>query len=365
VTGAFEPDVDLAVAELETAARKADAEAGVAILHRLVDVLSFDPARAYRDELRAARVAAASSSVMLDAAIEVLKRDRSEPDQLRWIAFVVGSTAARRSRQRSKGHVVLGLVDGEFGDRPLRPHFEALSYLNDPLQGLRVGYALELEALDALKSHPGVVHAVSYFIAELRKCDADEIGEAELRQGVELASKAIQLYEHARFYYTRARLRRELGEFDQARDDLLRAIELEGSVSGDSQKRQVDYAIELSLVDVDRQTVKTRRAFEQELTDARSRLEETEAGVDRRLQQLESRTEDAVRMIEGAELRLIQVAAFVTAAVGLVQFTAGTIGDRPFLSALGLVLGFGVVLLGFVFVLSAVLARRRISGRAT
>jgi hypothetical protein len=75
--------------------------------------------------------------------------------------------------------------------------------------------------------------------------------------------------------------------------------------------------------------------------------------------QVGEQTRKAIDRVDRAEIRLVEVVAFIIAAVGLVQFTLGAVNKRSFLGALGLEVAFGVIMFGAVYFLSWLLRRPR------
>ena len=248
----------------------------------------------------------------------------------------------------TKAEQIRAVAETEFSDHRIALHFRGLSYLNEATQGLRRGYELERQALDAFPRHAGILHATAYFIVELRQCVAPEIGDAELAEGIRLVDQALS-EPRARFYYTRARLYRYLGKFDDARDDLRKAIDLEDRSAKDYLERFVDYSIQLSLVEADQAADAARQTL-QATIDAQLAAAEEQVGT---------QAQQALDRVDRAEIRLVEVVAFIIAAVGIVQFTVGGVAKRSFLGALGLEIAFGLILFGAVYFLSWLLRRPR------
>lgn len=293
-----------------------------------------------RDAL-AYEVAATRLAVELMPDIQDLARRRlAAPgggEATRFLLLICGVIACRRMHDRVTARTLIDATRDEFREIPLYWHFRALTYLlHGSATDLRDGLEAAEIAHDDLPDNPGVLHTLACFHADLI-----ETGRAptshDLAEPLELVDKAISLAERAspevralyrgRFYYTRARFLRRLERYDDARSDLLKAIELENRASADHAQRIADYLVELALIDADRSL--TRLASKHGM--------------------FEERLVETAQRLEGAELRVISVVAFVTGLLAIVQVSVGTIGaGRPFWQVLAIICLLAVVLLSAV-----------------
>ena len=145
--------------------------------------------------------------------------------------------------------------------------------------------------------------------------------------------------DYAKYYYTRARLSRLLGEYESARADLARAVELEDRKSADYRDRVAVYLMERGVLDADR----SLRELLGQAREAVSVLDERVSQVDQSMRE--------------SQIRVIESIAFVSAILGLVLTSGSALQQRSTTDALVILAGLAVVLLGSVAIGSAILQK--------
>ncbi len=222
----------------------------------------------------------------------------------------------------------MDLVRGEFGQLPLFKHFDALALEGGSKRQLRRGLALEREVLsqEGGRIHAGGAHLIARFILQLSECD-ETIGQAEFEEALESVNDAIDSRaRYAKFFATRASVYTHLGRFDEAREDLVKAISYEDRDSVDAPDRIAEYKFERRMIEVQR----------------------TLRSVTRQAKSLESRSEKTAERLRGAELSVISAVAFIAAILSLIQITLDNIDNRPLGESLVVVGSFAVILFGAV-----------------
>lgn len=308
----------------------------------------LDPGRPERYEL-----AATTFAVAIDGAVD-LARDALGRDDLqseaRFLFFAIGAIRCRRASDRAASREWFEVADAAVRREPLFKHLEALTYDGGNLRELRRGVELERDAHRALRPFAGGAHGIATFLFQIAESDGvpREEEEALLSEALDYVGEALDTRpRYAKFHYTRGRILRRLGQYGEARDALLQAIELESRDSVDANERVRDYRLELALIAVDQST---RRVD----TESKKRLED----VDRKLDELEERTTTTVDRLKDAEVGVVTAVAFVASAIALVQVTVGNLGNRPFLEVIAILAAFGAILFGAVAVGSAIIRRR-------
>ena len=273
--------------------------------------------------------------------------DHRELDaKTRFLIFTMGAIACRRSTDRMNTRTLFGGAGEEFDDIPLFKHLEALSYDGGSLRDLRYGLELEREAYRRIRPQAGSAHAQALFIVQIVEQSEQNSEEDDrlLGEGLDLVDEAIsQRDDYAKYHYTRGRLLRQLGDSRGARAALLRAIELENRTSVDAPDRLRDYRLELKLVTLDRTIREAAEASE---------------AVAGRADRLEQAVKDTDSRLKDAQIPVVAAVGFIATAIGLVQVTLNQAEKRPFIEAFGLVVAFGIVLFGTVYVGLALLRRR-------
>jgi tetratricopeptide (TPR) repeat protein len=266
-----------------------------------------------------------------------------EGERFRFLATAIAFNGYRRDRQFSRARSLLESISPIYGGIPLLAHFQAMAMQGSGIEGLRRGVTWAEQAHRLLPDNPGATHTNAVAIADL--CDAGGISDPaaerrELEGALLLVDDAIRVFPNrARFYHTRARIRRRLRDYDSARSDLDRAIEIEPRTDLDSRERIATYLIERSLVDSDRAV--------------RAMIDEAQATS----LKLTSQTELLRRDLAESQIKVVEVIGFVGAVLGLVIATGSTFGSRPMPEALLLLAGMAVILLSAVAVGSWILQR--------
>jgi hypothetical protein len=276
---------------------------------------------------------------LIGLAEKVLRNDDGEP-ALRFLCVAIAFNGRRRERHPDAARGVLDHAAAEFGGVPLFGHFQAMALEDGPVADLRRGLELAWAAHAQLPDNAGIDHTCAVFIADLASNDDFPDPGPELRHGLELVNEAIERYhDKGRFYHTRARLKRLLHDYDGARVDIARAIDLERQ-GDDAPERRVVYLIERSMIDADRH-----------IAHLASVAEESNA-------RLTADTDKLKATLEASQIQAIEVIGFVTAILGLVMATLGEIRGQSPQDALIVLAGVAVLLFGAVFFGSWMLRRR-------
>jgi tetratricopeptide (TPR) repeat protein len=272
--------------------------------------------------------------------------ERTDLDRAaRFLIFTMGVIACRRRTDRVNARTLFGGVGREFEDVPLFKHLQALSYDGSSLRDLKRGLELEREAYETIRPQAGAAHAIASFIVQIvEQTEETSSGDKDLlREALSYADEAVdQRPDYAKFYFTKGRIHRHLGEWTQARDALLEAVERENRSTADAPDRLRDYRLELSLVGVDQ----AMRRLNRQSAEATAAAAGKAATVETRVNELEEEVDKTLDRLQSAQVSVITAVAFVASAIGLVQVTARGFGDRPFGEVLALVAAFAVVLFG-------------------
>ena len=283
----------------------------------------LDPTDAEHFELEATRLVELRDDTVKFAGAAVKRPGLDETT--RFLIFTMGAIGCRRATDRLNATELFGGIGNQFDHIPLFQHLKALSLDEGSLDELKRGLRLERTALEAMGgNHPGASHAIASFTVQIaEQGDAETAGPKQLEEALNLAEDAIaKRPDYAKFYYTKGRILRRLGKLEEARNALHRAVELEHRDSASAGDRLRDYRLELRLVAVDQQS---RAAAE-------------------RVEDLDERVKQTTKRLESAQVGALAGVAFVASAVGLLQITAGSFGDRPFLEVIGIVTSFAVIL---------------------
>ena len=307
--------------------------------------LRLDDPREY--ELAATRLATEAPN-MADRASR-LALDQSLPQEERLLATVVAAIAFRRSRLRSRGQFFLESVGGTLPATPLLTHMRALAHAGGDPEQLRTGRDLARRARSEMPDNPGVAHSLATFIADLAYCDDDSCDDDELHAALRLVDDALLTEQRPRYYYTKGRIHRRLGNYEEARAALTTAIVLEDRAALDYRERLTDYVVEMSLVDADRTIAKL-------ISQSREALEQSQSAVD----EVDRRLEAALERFRDAQYRTVETIAFFASALALIQFSAVALGNEmPFWQSLSIIAVLGLVL--FAAVLVGAYALRRVT----
>jgi tetratricopeptide (TPR) repeat protein len=327
-------NADGLIAELQTANDDADRIRIFGELARINDPL--EEARAY--EVLSARIAARVVGIIPFCAR--LSADHNASTEVRIFAAVTGATACRRSRRWAEGRDILGHVRELQRDYPILLHMYALTYRGGEPAELRRGVRAAEEAYAKLPGNPGVAHSLAAFLTDIAYLDAESAdNSATLARALELVNEAIGLEPSARFYFTRAKINRKLGRFDDAKADLAIAMENEDPTSVDHRHRIAEYMLESNLVDADRAT----RHYNQRTKEL---MDSTEA----KILSLDARIDEATARAAGAQLQTISALAFFASLLALIQFTALILGKGYAVGqALAVVAAMAVVIFAAVF----------------
>jgi tetratricopeptide (TPR) repeat protein len=188
--------------------------------------------------------------------------------------------------------------------------------------------------------NPGIAQQVASFVSELGSVGGLKDPAVELRDAVALVNGAIDANPaYAKYYYTRARLSRLLGDYGPARADLNRAVELEDRRSVDYRDRVAVYLMERGVLDADRS-----------LRDLLAQASGAVAVLDQRVGQVD-------QSMRESQIRVIESIAFVSAILGLVLTSGNALQQRSTTDALLILAGMAIVLLSSVALGSYVLQR--------
>lgn len=270
---------------------------------------------------------------------EVLRHDDGQP-ALRFLCVSLVFNWLRREHHLSRARVMLDQVAAEFDDVPLFLHYRAMALEEGSTSDMRRGLELAEEAHLRLPDNAGIAHTCAVFIADLASNDAFADPKPELHRGIALVNEAIDKFgRRGRFYHTRARLRRLQQEYDRARIDIARAIDLEDRAGDDSKERLATYLIERSMIDADQSIARLAKSA-QESND-----------------RLTAATEKLKSSLDASQIQAIEVISFVAAILGLVLATMGEIKSQSPTDALTVLSGVAILLFGAVFLGSWLLRR--------
>jgi hypothetical protein len=306
---------------------------------RELSAVASDPDVSSRDyELLATRVATLPVENIMSVTNR-LAEDSTETDQVRVFAAVTCATACRRMRVQSGGRHVIRSVQHLEQTYPILRHMRALTYLDGPPSELHDGLALAESAYAAMPENPGVAHALACFLVDSSRLDGMEPEDnPRLTRALGLVNDALRSEVRPSFFYTRAKIHRKLGNFQEAKADLVTAIENEDRQSVDHVERIMGYVVESSLVDVNRTTSELLRRAQDAVTETRNKVAE-----------IETDTAAALERIREAQARTVETIAFFAGALALIQFTAITMGKGYDVGeAVVLILVLGVVLFGAI-----------------
>lgn len=321
-------------------------EEKIASIRSLAEV--YDSVTEARDyELLATRIA----TVPVNGIIRLTSRiaeDKNEPNTVRVFAAVTCATACRRSRIQSEGRHVVRSVQTLEHAYPILRHMRALSYLDGPPSEVREGLGLAESAYGSMPHNPGVAHSLACFLVDVSYMDGSDTEDIpRLQRALGLVNDALARETRPRFFYTRARIHRKLGNFREAKADLATAIDHEDRESSDHRERITSYLIESSMVDADRSTSELIRRSQESIAVARNQILE-----------METKMGDSLARIREAQVRMVETIAFFASALALIQFTAVTLGKGyNLVEAVTLVGALGLVL--FVAVISGAILLRR------
>jgi hypothetical protein len=299
-----------------------------------------DAANSYQYESRATAIATRWPE-LLALCDQVARAGDGETEKFRFLCVAVAFNGYRRERRFNLARAVLDSVEALHGQIPLFAHFRAMSVQGQGTDGLRNGLEWADRARHLLPDNPGVTHTSAVLIADLADSgglqDEDNV---EISRGLEFAKEAIRAFpDHGRFYHTRARLRRLSRDYDGARSDLARAIDMESREDVDSRERIATYVIERSLVDSD-------QAIRRMITRAEAKSDA-----------LTTRTEELQRSLAGSQIQIVEVIGFVAAVMGLVLLTGTAFAGRDLSESLTLLAGLALVLFSAVAIGSWMLRR--------
>jgi tetratricopeptide (TPR) repeat protein len=332
---------DQLILQLETAPEKDK----LAIFARLADI--FDPiTEARRYEILGVQVATRTTNIVPFCLSILANHDAGT--ELRVFAAVVGASACRRNRRRSEGQAILRQVKDLEQNYPILLHLYAITFRGGEPAELRRGLREAEQAYARLRPNSGAAHDLAAFLTDLAYLEDDEeIASNNLQRALVLVNEAIQEEPRGRFYYTRGRINRKLGNLEAAKSDLEVAIETEDSSAIDYRHRITEYILESSLVDADRAT----QHFQRRAAAAIDQSEERNI-------RLETRVDEASEKFAGTQLQIISTLAFFASILALIQFAALTLGKGYNLTqALILVGALGFILFSAIVVGSLMLRR--------
>lgn len=270
---------------------------------------------------------------------DLLRRHDDDP-AMRFLCLSIAFNGLRRERHFTRARLLLDMVAAEFDGVPLLLHYQAMSLQDGSVADMSQGLEYAERAHVRLPDSPGIAHTCAVFIAELVSNDAFPNPGPELERGIALVNEAIERHPRGRFFHTRARLRRLQQDYDRARIDIAKAIDLEDPKDSDSRERVASYLIERAMIDADRSLARI----------AKSAKESND--------QLATETKRLKTALEGSQIQTIEVIGFVTAILGLVLATMGEIKAQSPTDALTVLSGVAVLLFSAVFLGSWMLRRR-------
>lgn len=333
------PDKQSLIESLRTTA---ETEQRIGLLQAYANERNVPDKSGTYDYERDASDLAAAVPGLVQLAEGVVRGGTGDP-ALRFLCASIAFNGLRRQDHFGRARAILDQVAAEFGDVPLFLHYQAAAMAGGSIADMRQGLEWATKAHALLPDNAGVAHTCAVLIADLASNDAFENPKDELGRGIDLVNEAITGYgKRARFYHTRARLRRLHQDYDRARIDIAQAIDLEDAEGIDSSKRIAIYLIERSMIDADRSIARLATKA-QESND-----------------RLTTATEKLQRSIDSSQIQLIEVIAFVTAILGLVMATMGEIRNQSPQDALTVLAGVAVLLFGAVL-LGSWLLRRKMS----
>jgi len=229
---------------------------------------------------------------------------------------------------------------------PILLHLYAITFRGGEPAELRRGLRAAEQAYARLRPNAGAAHDLAAFLMDLAYIEDDEeIASRNLQRALGLIDEAIQEEPRGRFYYTRGRINRKLGNLEAAKSDLEIAIETEDPSTIDYRHRITEYILESSLVDADRATQHFQRRAEAAIDQSEERIAKPE-----------TRVNEANEKFAGTQLQIISTLAFFASILALIQFAALTLGKGYNLTqALILVAVLGFMLFSAIIIGSLIL----------
>jgi hypothetical protein len=323
-------------------------------------VLSLAEARDPREDARASEVLAIRAIDRQEhdvvGLLEHIVRDDNVAESARVFAAVLCSITCRRQHRRVYGRQVISFVQALEETYPILIHMQALSYIDGNEADLRYGLFLAEKALALMPENPGTQHSLADFLVTVSYLDSD-VSVETLGRAYDLVTRAIDETHWPRYFYTRARIERRLGEFKDAKNDLAEAIKLEDVNAPRRQDRIRDYLLESRLVDADRTTSGGIEQARTALSNAEQSVEDMRKSIDDRIGDIQTKAEERVGemrksiddRIGDIQTKVVETIAFFAVVLALVEFSASTLRKGFGLGgSLLMIIVLGVTLFGAV-----------------
>ncbi|MFE4525733.1 hypothetical protein ACFRCQ_27195 [Cytobacillus firmus] len=253
-------------------------------------------------------------------------------NQILFASFVILTIYARRMKNISQFREIVERFGEKFIDFPLYPHILSLLYkeigTNDAIEQ---AVAFAREATQNLPNQVGVLHNYAEAVVHIKE-HGFMVSQEELQEAYTYINRVVHLSpRYAKFHCTRGRILAALGKFNEAKEAIRKAIDMEESSKKDYAIRINDYLYHLSRV----QTNEFSQVFSDKIALTEKSFDEAKDEIDQSISKLKSEN--------------LQMLGFFTA---IISFTIGSfniLGDKNFLeSALLILILSGALVLAFV-----------------
>lgn len=226
-------------------------------------------------------------------------------------------------------------------------HLRAVNCIGGSTESLREGIELSRKANQMVPDSPGFLHGLAHLLLEQSIWGDFDDSEREvvLREALVTVERALIFEKWPKFHFTRGRILVRLGgDMGEALEELRRAAS-ENTGSFDSERRSIQYALEVSLAEI------------------RDVLSRGQVSLDDRLRRnerlLEQKTRSASQELEvkiltesrAAQNQAIMIVGFVTVALAMLPLATSMFGFIESIGVLMAVVGvgsFAVILWGAV-----------------
>lgn len=241
--------------------------------------------------------------------------------QTSFAVFFLICTYERRMKNISKLEMIITKYEKYFKQLPLINHLKSLLF-----KEMETNEAIKKEIFYArivanqLQDHPGVLHHYAEAIIHAKEIGLT-ISDKEIDDALEKVDEAITIFpEYAKYYCTKGRILAAKGEFQEAKENIRRAIDQESSNKKDYAIRINDYHFYLNHI----KTIEFSSLLSEKIQLTEKELLESKTEINETISKLKSEN--------------LQMLGFFTA---IISFTIGSInfiGDRSFLESALLIL---------------------------
>lgn len=336
--------VDDLASMLREAAEQIDQQQVTAVLAKVKDLPPLGSVRSI--EVLATKLGSTSQSAL--PFFGVLADDDSLNLGQRVIAGLIAAVGWRRGAQAGASERHLARLSELYESSPeLREvwpslpalifHLRAVNCIGGSTETLRVGIELSRKANQMIPDSPGFLHALAHLLLEQSIWeDLDDAERATVLQDALLNVERALIFEKwPKFHFTRGRILIRLGgDMGEALEELRRAAS-ENSGSFDSERRSIQYALEVSLAEI------------------RDVLSRGQVSLDERLRRnerlLEQKTKSASQELEvkiltesrAAQNQAIMIVGFVTVALAMLPLATSMFGFIESIGVLMAIVGVG------------------------